>query len=282
MTTAYGNMKLLLQKKISNLDKIDNLDKIKGDEKLGNAISKIINTMTELSTLAQKYNLNYKLYVGGGLEKILSLLGNDRERRFIKISLEKSQNVHPHASDSAESELCAEKEEWDNLKGFLEKERALREKYTLVQKSKESMGINPPQKQPGDRSRSVNTSSPHGLPCHLCGETNHVISIDHFGKKSVDYFSCKKFVEMSPKDRLAELTKHKYCLQCLRPGMKHDQNHKCYVAYVCPDPSHASHPKGLYVLVCEAHKKSSENIAVPKKFKEKVIAKRSQHFEISH
>ena len=115
LTTAYGNMKLLLQKKISNLDKVENLDKVKGDEKLGNAISKIINTMTELSTLAEKYNLNYKLYVGGGLEKILSLLGNDRERRFIKSSLEKAQRSNPNASDSPQSELCAEKEEWDKI-----------------------------------------------------------------------------------------------------------------------------------------------------------------------
>ena len=70
-------------KKISYLGKIDSPDNVKGDEKLGNAISKIINTMTELSTLAEKYDLNYKLYVGGGLEKKLCLLGNDRERKFI-------------------------------------------------------------------------------------------------------------------------------------------------------------------------------------------------------
>ena len=41
LTTAYGNMKLLLQKKISNLDKIDNLDKIKGDEKLATPSPKL-------------------------------------------------------------------------------------------------------------------------------------------------------------------------------------------------------------------------------------------------
>ena len=35
LTDAYGNVKLLLQNKISQLDKFENLDKIKGDEKLG-------------------------------------------------------------------------------------------------------------------------------------------------------------------------------------------------------------------------------------------------------
>ena len=72
MINAYGNVKLLLQNKISNLDKLENLEKIKGDEKLGNALAKIINMMTELSNLAQKHNLEYKLYVGGGLEKCMA------------------------------------------------------------------------------------------------------------------------------------------------------------------------------------------------------------------
>ena len=61
--------------------------------------------------------------------------------------------------------------------------------------------------------------------------------------------------------------------------MKHDDDHKCYVAYVCPDPSHAQYPRGLHVLVCEAHKSNPANIAILKKFKEKVIPKRSRHFE---
>ena len=40
LTDAYGNVKLLLQNKISQLDKFENLDKIKGDEKLGLALAK--------------------------------------------------------------------------------------------------------------------------------------------------------------------------------------------------------------------------------------------------
>ena len=79
LINAYGNMKLLLQNKISQLDNFENFDKIKGDEKLGLALSKIVNMMTELTMLAQKYNLEAKLYVGGGLEKVLSLPGDDRE-----------------------------------------------------------------------------------------------------------------------------------------------------------------------------------------------------------
>ena len=49
LINSYGNVKLLLQNKISSLDKLDNLGKVRGDEKLGNAIANIINVMTELS-----------------------------------------------------------------------------------------------------------------------------------------------------------------------------------------------------------------------------------------
>ena len=74
MTDAYGNVKLLLQAKMNNLDKLGNLSSVEGDEKLANALAKIINVMTKLSTLAIKYNLEYKLYVSGGLEKCISSL----------------------------------------------------------------------------------------------------------------------------------------------------------------------------------------------------------------
>ena len=79
LTDAYGNMKLLLQNKVSDLTCLENLDRFSDDEKLGLALAKIINAMTELTNLAKKYDLEYKLYVGGGLEKVISLLGEDRQ-----------------------------------------------------------------------------------------------------------------------------------------------------------------------------------------------------------
>ena len=49
LTNTFGDVKLLLQNKVSNLDKLDNLGKVKGDEKI--AIANIINEMFELSAL---------------------------------------------------------------------------------------------------------------------------------------------------------------------------------------------------------------------------------------
>ena len=53
LTNSFGNVKLLMQNRVSNLDKLDNLGKVKGDEKIGIAIANIINVMFELSTLAK-------------------------------------------------------------------------------------------------------------------------------------------------------------------------------------------------------------------------------------
>ena len=90
LISAYGNVKLLMQNKIDNLDKLDNLEKVKGDEKIGIALAKIINMMTELKTLARKHNLEYKLHVGGGLEKALNLIGERRERKFWSKNFERT------------------------------------------------------------------------------------------------------------------------------------------------------------------------------------------------
>ena len=128
---AYGNIKLLLQNKMGSVDKLQNLEKISGDEKLGNAIAKIINTMTDLSNLAETHNLECKLYIGGGLEKIFNVIGETRERKFLQENIDLESTTGATTSDS---EVLAEKTTWEALKKFLQKELALCEKLTLMQK----------------------------------------------------------------------------------------------------------------------------------------------------
>ena len=138
---AYGNVRLLLQNKLSCLDKHENLNKVKGDENLANAIAKILNMMTDLSNLAEKHNLQNKLYIGGGLEKVLSLLGEERERRFLTKTYEWSKKREraansPTAAPQAMSELTKEKMVWVDLQDFLKRELALCENLALVKKSR--------------------------------------------------------------------------------------------------------------------------------------------------
>ena len=82
--------------------------------------------------------MEYKLYVGGRLEKNLSLLRDDRERIFDKASLERSTT--PRSPGLTSSELCPERLEWEFSRSFLQKERQLRERMTLLQKSRDVRG----------------------------------------------------------------------------------------------------------------------------------------------
>ena len=99
--------------KIAGLDRFENLQKLKGDEKVGSDLAKIINIMIDLSILAEKRNLEAKLYVGGGLEKVLSLI---RERKFL------SKFSGSESSNSGESEVVVEKRKWQKLIEYLRKE----------------------------------------------------------------------------------------------------------------------------------------------------------------
>ena len=76
-------MRLILQNKISALEKQNALWKITGDEKIGMAIAILLNIMSELKTLAERFRLEEELYYGGCFGKLFSLLGNARERKFI-------------------------------------------------------------------------------------------------------------------------------------------------------------------------------------------------------
>ena len=117
---SFGNMKLLLQNKISSLDK-QQLWKVSGDEKMGIAIAALLNIMFELVSLAQKFGLEEELYYGGCFEKILSLLGYRRERKFIS----KCNDLNERRP-----------KEWERLVEFLQKELELCKRLSILEKRK--------------------------------------------------------------------------------------------------------------------------------------------------
>ena len=229
LVDAYGNVKLLLQNKLGHLDRLEKLGKIKSDEKLAIAISKILNSMIELSNLAEKHNIKNKLYIGGGLEKVLGLLGDKREKSFF------SKNLVKFKESTISDEVLKEKMVWDNLFIFLKDELTLCENLTLLKKSRECLsGVS---NQPRIQNQCANSAHQNlGSPllCHIYGDADHIVSTDKKGKKYIDYVACKSFVHMTPKERRPAIMRQKNCLQCLSPGMRFDKEH----TYVCPDPSH--------------------------------------------
>ena len=97
---SFGDTRLLLQNKLGHLDKISILWKIKGDEKIALAIAVLINSMMELSSLAKKHSLEGELYMGGGLEKVLGVLGERGKESFLVKTLGKLWGNRTYGTDS--------------------------------------------------------------------------------------------------------------------------------------------------------------------------------------
>ena len=121
------------------------------------------------------------------------MIGSYRERRFIK----SGDNIH----------ALTGKERWSELEKFLNAELAEREAYILNEKVKKSMFLDkrtetPKTERKEEKRGHLGNTSPDNpkVTCHICGESEeHVLSKTVEG--SFDYVSCKKIVEMSPRER---------------------------------------------------------------------------------
>ena len=104
---------------------------------------------------------------------------------------------------------------------FLKKELDVRERLTLLYKSKKSLGIH--LKDSKDHKKS-NTGSRYvysnKTKCHICDKLGHAVVTNCKGRDDVPYFACKKFVEMTNEDRWKILFEKRLCAQCLEPGVK--------------------------------------------------------------
>ena len=95
--------------------------------------------------------------------------------------------------------------------------------------------------------------------CYFCDETDdHIAIAGPRRTEIIQYFSCKKFVEMTPKERFQELRRKRYCFQFLFPGAsqstgKHSDG-KCRRDFICKNVSHDKYPTKKHVLVCHKHK----------------------------
>ena len=255
---TFGDVQLLLQNKLVSLGKYDNLSDIKSDEKRITVISSILNNMTELSLLATTHNLENELYFGGGVEKVLGIMGNERKRKFIRKSDHKLKG--PIA--------------WNKIKEMLQKELSECEKLALYEKSEKLFKVRErkkvlPEVDDLDESTLYNADVESESPCHLCGKTDHVLTI-RGERRFVQYFSCKLFVEKNCKERFELLTSKSLCTKCLRPGQKKGHRYVCYEEYLCPDASHTSENK-VHVLLCGEHCNSDANKALLGKYRTEIM-----------
>ena len=76
LSESFGNPRVLLQNKLSSIDKIGGLPPGKNEDKLVSALAILTNVMTDLSTLAAEHGIEGQLYEGGGLEKLFLVIGD--------------------------------------------------------------------------------------------------------------------------------------------------------------------------------------------------------------
>ena len=259
LSESFGNPRVLLQNKLSAIDKIGGLPPVKNEEKLVNALASLTNVMTDLSTLATEHDIEGQLYEGGGLEKLFLVIGESRHRKFRSQSLGHSYS---------------KKQQWQALKEFLEKELHLNEVLVLDRKTAQTMGLvekkkpDQPRKSPLD---GAHTSLVSDKKCHICEKPGHTKIITAKGREILPYYLCETFVKMSPAERFSILDGKNLCTVCLFPGAARGPGHRCFYTNFCC-PSHDKNNK-IHILVCETHKKNFANLELLEKFKERFLVK---------
>ena len=80
---AYGDPKIMLQMKLTELNKAGPITRHKEAEAKKNALLNLINSMTDLVNLCTRHGIEEKLYHGDALNKIFSLMGDHLLTRWL-------------------------------------------------------------------------------------------------------------------------------------------------------------------------------------------------------
>ena len=277
---AYGDKKVLLQNKLSCVVKIGNMLKSRDFEQLKEGLMKIINTMHDLISLAERHNIENKLYFGDGLNTIYKMLGDSRLTRWLS---------------SISEEDIEGKALWTRLITFLEKELKIVQEKALV--ASVTTKDPPTEKKGKDDNRSTfhnhdNSGDNSGRDssgggsnsstnvCHFCNEDGHKTTFGPNKTQLVQYFACEKFCNTPIDQRFRLLREKDLCHQCLFPGAKQGEgNHKegkCQKTFACKHPSHDKYPRKKHVLVCAEHCDSDENKKLFEEYKSRFILKQKR------
>ena len=166
----------MLSRKLQTLSKSDL--KLRDPEKLIYAISTFTNILRELILLANKHGIEANLYYGDALPKIYQQLGDKRLTRFLSSISEEEPN---------------QKETWQKLLKFLEKEEKLQQQKLIINNSK-SDNRDPISKSSSNKGRKESYFSPklNEPHCHICGESAR--SSEHiatFGPGGLRFYKTK-------------------------------------------------------------------------------------------
>ena len=295
---VYGDIKTLLLNKLAELDDIGQISKQREPAKVVDALSKLVHLMKDLVQLAKRHKIENKLYYGGGIDKVYHLMGESLLSRWLVIA-----QVEEEGED-----------QWVEIIEFLEKELKInQQKVNIYSTSSQGSGgsrgtprtpgtTRTPESYYTDGQRDAQGGQqgagdqPGGsdTTCSFCGESGHITTSGPGGARLIQYFACKKFVDMPPALRFQALRTKGFCIQCLYPGAdcnltKHAEG-RCQRDFVCKHTSHERHTVKKHVLLCEDHKGTTENKDLLQKYKTRCILRRnsdrhpsfSREIQLSH
>ena len=113
LKSSFGNVRVLLNNKLETVENLLPLWKIRSDEKLILTVTKLINSMKELGSLAEKHDIQQILFHPSNLSKIYELIGKKRQTKFLELNMGIELSIQ---------------DEWDRLIDFLDNELKLKEK----------------------------------------------------------------------------------------------------------------------------------------------------------
>ena len=279
LSDAYGNPKIMLSKRLQQLTKLDGIGKSNNPEKMINNLSRLVNMLNDVKRLAREHHIEEHLYYGDGLTKVYQLIGDSRTIKFLM---------------SICDDDLQQREVWDKLISFLDKEKKVHQQKLLIQGQSLSHS-------PSDRPHNTQPTRPRcpdhhvhhtdgqnfqdhqrnppadQLDCVICQAKDHTATTGPRGSKIVQYFACQRFVQMSPAERFNELKSKGLCTQCLYPGGRQDYGkHKegqCQRDFFCKQTLHADYTTKKHVLVCQQHKSTQENRDLLEHYKARCISK---------
>ena len=276
---VFGDKEVLLQHKLLELNELStNNPKVHKDSmKIIDFLSQITNAMRDLMQLASRHNIENELYYSNALPQIVSSLGDGRMMRWLQMACQSPETG---------------KRKWKQMIQFLENEMAVHQqkaaiqiastkqtsmRQSIKQKPLSTLGHHSSQSNSGSQltDNQLNSNPQSITTCFVCGATDHTQTNGPNGTKLVQYFACKKFVDMSPADRFQFLRTNGFCFQCLYPGAKVNQGKhrdgKCQHQFTCKNQSHNKFPTKKHVLVCDEHKNDQHNKDVLEDYKARCI-----------
>ena len=313
LKAAYGNCKIMLSKKLDEFSKIEGLWKYKQPSKVVEGLSKIVNLMQDVMKLAKRHKIVNTLYYGDSIDRIYKLCGNERMTRWFSLQCDKTwegeelwiklisflekdirinqqkmlHGINHERKPFSNATKNQNHRNFFNNDEFHNADDELTEPNHVYNSNIRNNDVNVKshkyvrnnEKRRDNHNNKFNANDVHlndvkSVKCYICDEEDHVATKGPAGTKIIQYFTCKKFVNMAPAERFSELRKRGLCFQCLYPGAQFQhKDGKCQRDFICKHSDHDKYKTKMHVLVCDLHKHLPENKEILEIYKQRCIVK---------